>query len=180
MKRQHLPLIIGIALPIVFIIIISIVIYTPNLGVHPEHNFVYTNENSYPYDSRYKNSYTVKNNRIVEVSNNLPTSTYPGGYLPVIKDVPDLYLYDVKNNTSHQISFEEAQNYVVDAGPSSPDGYTVQYEGGYGSIFDLFGDSRGDMGYYIEKDRGKKRLVGMQTNDRYSYQYNFKLLGWVK
>jgi len=173
MKIKHLPLIVAISLPIIFIIIISIVIFTPSLFINPQYNFIYSTDN-YGYNQGYKNTYVVENNHIslqaVPVEQN---QTYAG-------DAPTLYMYDVRTNSSHQITFSEAQNYILDPGPSSPDGYTLQYESSNDGIFDLFGANQNRSGYFVEKNNGKKELTGLTNSNQYFYQGNFKLIGWIE
>lgn len=174
MKTKHLPLIIGISLPLVFILIISLVIFTPSLFVKPQHNFIYTSENSYyEYNQHFKNTYVVKNNKIAM------ESVPPRLNYTQTKEAPTLYLYDVISDSSHQITFEEAKKYTVDPGPSAPDGYTVAYQYGHDGIFELFGSSSDNNGYFISKGDGKKKLNGL-TGDRYRSSGDFKLIGWIK
>jgi hypothetical protein len=179
MKTKHLPLIIGVSLPVIFIAIISIVIFTPSLFIRPQHNFIYSTDDGtyYGYNQAYKNTYVVKNGHLslqelpVQLNS---TYTYKA-------DSPTLYVYEVKTNSSHQITFDEAKNYTVDPGPSSPDGYTVKYEyDDSDGIFDLFGSGHDTSGYFIEKNSGRKRLSGLTSGDRYYYQGNLKLVGWIK
>jgi hypothetical protein len=173
MKTKHLPLAIGIALPVVFIAIISVAIFLPTLFIKPEHNFIYTLEDTSWYNQNYEHSYKVEGDRIVIepiISRNSNV---------VQKGSPGLFLYDVKNNTSERITLEEAQRYNVSPGPSSPDGYTVGYEYGHAGIFELFGDSDSQRGYFISSGSAKKKLTGLGA-DRYTYQTGFRLIGWVK
>jgi hypothetical protein len=174
MKIKNLPLIIGIALPVVFILIISVVIFTPSFFIKPSHNFLYTvSDNYYGYDQAYRNTYNVEQNRIVlEAVPAKENWTYKG-------DVPTLYLYEVRTNASHQITLDEAKGYVLDPGPSSPDGYTVAYQYSHNGVFELFGSNNDNSGYFISKGSGKKRLNGL-TGDRYWNQGNFRLIGWIK
>ena len=87
---KNIPLLIGITLPIIFILIISVVIFTPSLFIKPQYNFLYSNNDSYYYDYRYSNTYTVENNR-------LSLSPLPATSGVTYKDGnPPLYLYDVK------------------------------------------------------------------------------------
>jgi hypothetical protein len=179
MKNKNLPLVVGIALPLVFILIISVVIFAPSFFITPHYNFLYSvDENYYAYGpSGYQNGYIVTGDHLnleayPVVKNGVP-QVYRG-------EKPPLYLYDVKTDSSHQVSFDDAKNYTVDPGPSSPDGYTVKYEYSNEGIFGLFGSSGNNYGYFVEKDNGKKKLNGIAATDRYSYQGNFKFIGWVK
>lgn len=176
MQTKNLPIIIGITLPILFIVIISAVVFIPTLFVKPQYNFIYTSENSYNYNNQiYKNTYKIDNEHIVLVPQSLKPYEISTG------DAPTLYLYDVKLNTSHQISIDEAKNLSIDAGPSSPDGYAINYKTSNEGIFGLFGSNSNNNGYYVTKNNGSKRLDAL-ANTGYSYYNNgsFKLIGWVK
>ncbi len=171
------------ALPLVFIIVISIVIFTPSLFIRPMHDFVYTEERGDYYNRQYQNTYKVENDRIA--LDPIPVTTkevivYENGS-PKKELAPKLYRYTVKTNSVRQIDFDEAKNLMLDPGPSSPDGYTISYQYGHSGIFELFGSNGNDNGYFISKGSGKKRLSGLVgDNYRYSYQGNFKLIGWIK
>jgi len=189
MTKNNLPIIIGIALPIVFILIISIVIFGPSVFVKPQHNFIYTIDDGYNRynNTEYSNTYAVENNHIVLV----PPGASQKHILEQLLQVPVsetetytpytpiLYEYDVKTNSSHQINFDEAKNLIVDPGPSSPDGYTVEYEYRNDGIFGLFGSSGNSSGFFISKNNGKRKLNALGS-DVYWNQGNFKLIGWVK
>ncbi|KND49130.1 MAG: hypothetical protein AB198_02570 [Parcubacteria bacterium C7867-003] len=172
---KNWPLLIGIALPIIFILIISLVIFTPNLSIKPAHNFLYSNESPYYYyNDGYSNTFSVSNGKLVTT----PVPAVNG--VKYKGDYPPIYLYDVKNNSTHQISVEEARNFYLDPGPSSPDGYTVEYKYSNSGIFELFGSGSRENGYVISKGNGVKRLNGLNSTDRYYSSGNFKLIGWVK
>ena len=181
MKTKHLPLIIGISLPIIFIIIVSIIIFTPSLSIKPQHNFIYTVYDNYGYNQKYINIYTIsKEQQIIVETNPLPELPIPKDVI-YKKDLAPLYLYDVKTDTSHQITLEEAQKYIIDPGPSSIDGYTVKYEYNNDGIFEIFGPNGNSNGYFMEKGNARKELTGLANTDRYSYYPgNFKFIGWIK
>jgi len=97
-------------------------------------------------------------------------------------EVAPVYEYDVQDNTMHVISYDDAKKLTVDAGPSSPDGYTVTYEYASGSILDIFGSEGNVSGYAIGTDNVKKRLPGLGTDDGYSESYadGVTFLAWIK
>lgn len=176
--KKHLPLIIGIALPIVFIIIISLVIWLPSLSIQPAHNFIYSAEGpSYGNYGPYRNSYKVVSGRLTLV----PHQVQKGVNYEYKADAPTLFLYDVKNNTVHQIEFAEAERYILDPGPSSPDGYIVSYNYNHDGIFELFGSNNSNSGYTISKGNARRPLVGLQSG-RYGYGSlsDFQFIGWIK
>jgi hypothetical protein len=176
MKNKNLPLIIGIALPVLFIGIVSIILFLPSLFIRPQHNFIYSSNNDYySYNQAYRNSYAVENGRLIME----PLPVQAGVVYTYKADAPDLFLYDVKSDSSHLIEYSEARRWNLDPGPSSPDGYTVKYEYGHDGIFELFGSDGRDNGYFISKGSGSKKLRGLGNNGYYD-SGNFKLIGWVK
>jgi hypothetical protein len=176
MKTKNLPLIVGISLPIVFILIISIVIFTPQLFVKPQYNFIYTLDDTYNrYDYRYENTYEVEDGKIVKETAPFSIERKP----TKIVEAPELYLYNVKDNSSNVIKFEEAKDYSLDPGPTSPDGYNISYQNNHDGIFELFGSNNNNDGFFISKGQGMKKLDGI-VGDRYWNSRNFKLLGWIK
>jgi len=178
--KKNLPLIVGIALPIIFIIIMSVVIFVPTMFVNPQYNFLYTlNDSYYAYNQGYRNSFSVVKGQVVPVPIPGNADISNPQRSASMADYPPLYVYDVKSNTSHAVTLDQARTFVLDPGPSSPDGYTVAYEYNDAGIFDLFG-SRSNSGYFIEKGSSRKILTGMTANNMWSYSGNFKLIGWIK
>jgi type II secretory pathway pseudopilin PulG len=182
--KKHLPLIVGLALPVLFIIIISLVVFLPSITIKPQHNFLYTKVDSYNrYGQSYTTAYKVEDSKITTVITPIPNyKELYGTTTSLLKEavnLPDLYLYDVKSNTSHKITLDQAQTYTLDPGPSSPDGYTVAYNYSNDGIFDLFGSSNSNDGYFISKGNGKKKLNSIDSDGYYSSS-NFRLIGWIK
>jgi hypothetical protein len=180
---KNIPLLVGIALPIVFILVISMIVFIPSLSIKPQYNFLYLKSNS-PYYYNYNQEligYALENNHLsLKPLPKTPDVAYKGdGNGDITR--PLLYLYDVKNNTAHQVEFDEAKNFVLDPGPSSPDGYTVSYQYGNSGIFELFGSGGNQSGYVISKGNASKKLSGLNYSG-YGY-YNsgdFHFIGWVK
>lgn len=174
--NKNLPLIVGIALPVVLIAAISVAIFVPSLSIRPAHSFLYTLANPYssyapaPYGEGYKKSYDVENGHLAEKPVPAPKGQ------AFLGDAPPLYLYDMAAGASHKISLADAANYSLDPGPSSPDGYFVNYEYGRGGF--LFFDGGGDGGYYAEKGTGRRRLPGIGSSSE--YPGSFVLVGWIK
>jgi hypothetical protein len=121
------------------------------------------------------NTYKVINQRVAMEPNPSYNTTTSYGY-GESQSAPKLYVYDITTNTVKQITLEEAQQYVVDPGPSSPDGYQVQYNYNSNGIFDLFAGGSRRSGYVISKGSTSKSLPGM-TSDSYYGSYSF--IGWI-
>ncbi len=175
--KKNLPIIIGIALPLVFILVISIIIFLPTASINPEHNFIYSNESTYYAPNQYSTTYSVSNSGKIVATQNV-IEKIDG--VPVYKAItPVLYIYDVKNDSSHQLSFEEANKYNLDPGPTSVDGYLIEYRYNNDGIFELFGSNPDQNGYFITKGNGQKKLAGL-ARDQYYGPGNFKFIGWIK
>ncbi len=176
MKIKNLPLVVGIALPVFFILIISIVIFVPNWFIKPQYDFLYSNANSYYNNQLYTNTYAVQNNFLV--LSPLPVAK---GYVASNTAInPPLFIYNVKDNSTHQVDFNDVKNIVVDPGPSSPDGYIVKYQYSNEGIFALFGSNSNQNGYVIAKGNASKSLDGLNVSGSDYYSNNFKFLGWIK
>lgn len=172
MNTKNLPLFVGITLPVLFIALISVAVYIPRLSLHPQYNFVYTPAYWSTYD--VQNDYKITDGHLVMTPNSLPKDVKQPA-----KVAPDLYLYDIQNNTSHQITFEEAQKYTFTAGPSSPDGYVVGFKNGNAGIFELFGSSGDYNAVYISKNGAGKKLDAI-ASDAYGYRGGFRFIGWIQ
>lgn len=176
MNNKNLPLIVAVVLPLVFIGILSLVVFLPVTSIKPQYNFLYSGKSGF-YDGGYygyKNTYGVKNG-MIELEH---TSWEIDKKNDNRKDAPDLFLYDVKNDSSREITFEEAKKFQLDPGPSSPDGYNVGYENGHYGIFEIFGSNDSNRGYFVSKGKAKKRLSGISYDNNYFYDFAF--IGWVK
>ncbi len=176
--KKNLPIIIGVALPIIFILVIALLAFGPTWSIRPAHNFIYSHDNrDYYYGRQYRNIYDVENGKVVMKPRTINMVNREN---VTWEDAPPIFLYNVKNNSTHEIGLVEALALNLDPGPTSPDGYLVEYRSGDYGVFELFGSNNSANGYYITKDQAGKKLAGFQ-NDRYSYyDRNFKFLGWVK
>ena len=189
--KKNISLIVGILLPIIFIIVIAVILYLPQLAVNPTHDFIYTLEDRYGSDVGYNHTYDIEGDEIVlkKLSREGFESSRASVPINIINTstdeseivAPDLYYYDVENHRSNQISLEEAKSYAVVPGPTSPDGYVIEYNSGNYGIFELFGSSRDSRGYYIRQSdgAGSEKLTSI-AGDRGYYYRNLKLIGWIK
>jgi len=171
--KKNLPLIIGLALPILFIIIIAIVVYLPSNFVNPQHNFIYKEQS---YDS-YRNDVVIVGDKVSLAPTNITEKGIVADPYLQVKDYPKIYLYDFSKNASYEISLEEAQKFSVAKGPSSPDGYSIERNYNHSGIFEIFGSYEDNSGYFITSpDGAKRKLTGIQGE----YYYDLDIIGWVK
>jgi hypothetical protein len=188
MNTKYIPLIVAISLPILFMVVLALVVLLPNMNIKPQHDFLYTTfsqkqmYDAYGYGQvQYKNMYDIKDDKLVlkplVLQKPVSTPTFPQPTF-VYEDAPKLYYYSIKEQTSQEISFDEASKLILQKGPSSPDGYTVTYDSNSSGVFDLFG-SNNSTGYVITKGSGKKIISGIVTDAQY-YGNEITLIGWLK
>jgi len=174
MKNKNLPLIVGISIPFVFLLIFAGFVYIPRTLISPEYDFVYSLRD-YEYNRVYQNKYRVTDGEIEMIKAEIIN---PNIEYAFVSESPELYLYDVDDEISRLITFEEAEKLSLYPGPSSPDGYVVEYKYGNDGVFELFGGSNDDRGYYVGNGKSWKKLLGIPTD--YYYRNGFELIGWVK
>jgi hypothetical protein len=170
-------MIVGIALPVILILAISIFMLVSRATIAPEHNFVFS-KISEPYKNGYyipniPHMYRVTDNKLVVDMAVVPLHAEPN----TVIYYPDLFMYDVKNDTVRTITLEEAKKLSLDPGPSSIDGYTVGYEYGHNGIFEIFGSNNSNQGHFIMKGGAKKKL-SINADDYWNNNITF--IGWVK
>jgi hypothetical protein len=89
-----------------------------------------------------------------------------------------MYVHDVKNNQSKEISFEEAQKLRLDPSIKSPDGYEVS-RGGYNGGGFLFSGGGSDYTHWYIKGYNRSKQLELKQNSG-AYYDNFKFLGWIR
>lgn len=173
---KQLPVIVGISLPILFIIVLAAAVFIPARSIRPAYDFLYTVGD--PYDNVngvYAETYAVEGGQLVTK----PALAPERKDFPVHAGAAPLYRYEVATDSSHTVTAAEAAAFTLDPGPSSPDGYTVAYEYGHSGIFELFGSNGNESGYFISRNGARKKLHGVAA-DRYGRQDSLHLIGWIK
>ncbi|MBI2096597.1 MAG: hypothetical protein HYT40_00345 [Candidatus Sungbacteria bacterium] len=177
--KQNLPLAIGIAIPILMILFVVGSIYLPGIFIHPQYNFLYVS-NSYPYygDYGYVKFYTVDNGKLIQHEPQPPAADSKSLYRNPPPTEPQLYLYDVKKDSSSPISYDDARGLSLDQSTQSPDGFRIdQGSRDYGFFPFFMGGNRDYNARYL-MGHGVSRKLNLQVSG-YSYDTNFKFLGWV-
>lgn len=168
--KKNLPLYIGIALPIIFILIIAFIVYLPRTFTNPQNNFIYT-----------INDYENYSNEVVMVDGEVVvrpvSSEYPVPEKYYTKDTPEIYIYDFEKNASYELTLTEAQEYSLVKGPSSPEGYSVVNEYSHNGIFEIFGSNNSNSGKALVSPNGTKRTLTGLKGDNYQ---EINIVGWVK
>lgn len=161
----------------------TIIIYVPSMSIKPQHNFLYTNSgiSSYYGVPQYAEKYDIDpTGKLVTIKEDIDEEKRLNYRYTPKQGAPELYLYDVKAETSKQITFEEAEKFVLEKGPSSPDGYSVIFDenGSGGVITELVGGYDRGYGYVMTKGGAKKKITGLV--DTPSSYRQLLIVGWIK
>jgi len=193
-KKENLPVISALVLPVVLILAVAVFAYFSNKGAGSAYDFLYVDA-ARPYPSyqngqciTYSEYYEIDGSQLIErpgpVAVPEPGSAVPAaapycsGYTQVVKkDAPDLYLYNHSDGSSKEISYADATKLDLVDGQVSPDGYTVG--GGYQSsgIFDIFGGGDSYAIYASTKEKSVRLSIpegGMYNEDEFGF------IAWVK
>lgn len=167
--KKNVSLMVGIAIPIFMIFLITVSIYLPSLfAPAPKFNFLYVTG-----DECYQNrQYGVERGMLVK---------YEGKELEhCTARNTQLFIYDVFKNRDYEISFEEAQKLNLDTNAKSADGYEVVYgNGDYG--FFLFSSGGYDHNAMFLKGHNASKKLNLQPSDDGRYYYrNRRFLGWIQ
>ncbi len=169
--RKNISLIVGLAIPLLMIVLVALSIYLPNLfAPAPRCNFLYvTGENGYQGAQ-----YTVEHGTLTKHDVKYPEHSTPA--------VVRLFVHDVSSNESREVSVEAAQQLRLDPSLKSPDVYEVAYGNGDSGFFPLFFSGAPDYNavYLKGHNAGKKMNVQSLNNARYDYRDRAQFLGWIR
>jgi hypothetical protein len=166
--KKHFTLIIGIAIPLVMILLVATSIYLPGFFVQPEFNFLYvTGEDRY-----WGYSYSVEDGPLTREYN------VPDDDFDTARSELRLFIYDVTHNESREVTFEEAVQLQLDPDKESPDGFEVTY-GSRGENFLFMFGSYTDYNSQYLVGRGVSKKLDLDVGADNSYYGSFKFLGWI-
>lgn len=168
-SKINIPLLVAIFIPIAMIIFISASIYLPVLFTHPKHNFLYSTGGYYHSDFDYVVTNSKLDKKLYPNTNNFPTYYSNSGK-------KTLFLHNISENKSRQISFEEAQLLDLDSNPVSEDGFEVTEGSGSYGLFPFFLGSYSRDSHFLKKDSYSQKL-NLNTSGNY---YGYMFLGWIK
>ena len=168
-KQQRFTLIIGLSIPVLMMVFIAAAIHLPRwfIPVEPAiFDFVYSigQRNSYVH-------FLVKDNRLIREDRAIPEN-----YIPTPGDL-HFYLHEVASNSSHEITFEQAQQMFLDPSGIAPDGYHIEHGRRAGWFpFDSHTDYRKR---FLVKDYSSQEL-NLRLQEPGGYYYNsYQFHGWV-
>lgn len=168
-KKENIPLIIGLSIPVIMVMVIAGAIYLPSLFIHvdpPKYSFMYMSNNTYDgYRYSVKDSHLAREE--VKTKNN---------YTPPNTQAAHIFIYNVKTHENKELSFEEASVIPLNTHIVSPDGFKI--ENGHRSygMFPFYSRSNYYTRYITKEHYSEKiNLTSSNTN----YYYNFRFLGWL-
>ncbi|MDA1061153.1 MAG: hypothetical protein O3B47_05170 [bacterium] len=167
-SKENIPLIIGIALPILMIVFVAASIYLPRLFAEPpQYDFLYSSGDNYRLDYDYE----VVDGRLMKIYNHTDRSAID---LDLLEDEREIrfYVHDVEDDESRKISFEEAGDLILDDSEKSPDGYEVKRGGGGG----MFGPSNYNNVYI--SGHGLSRELDLEYGIN-NYYRDFTFIAWI-
>ena len=160
--KENLTLILGVAIPIIMIVLVVLSIFLPTVFTKPKYDFIYATGG----DSRYscKEKYLVSNGTLIKKE---------GEEDKKLK----LYLFYTKKNKSSEIYFQETRMLNIDPNIKSADGFEVVQGSQGNGVFLFFFSTTDQKTYYIKGNHLSKKL-NLELNG--SSSKNFCFLGWIK
>jgi len=194
--KENLPIVIGLAIPVVMVLVIAGVIYGESAFSSipaPTQNFVYALGDSVVGASVYGYAPSVPSNPCTKEYYRVASGTlkkYPIDLKDIdtqyCKDVladqkePLFFLHDVNSNTSTRLTYEEASALTLDNTPKSKDGYeyTQNINRGDIGILGVFGGGNYDYNARYLKNDSRYEKMNLQIPTETYYGPDV-FLGWV-
>jgi len=167
-KKKNIPMIVALSIPVLMVILIAGSIYIPALFVEkPQFDFIYYT--GWNHCQGYQ--FIVKNSKIIKKELEPPKNdNYSCHHRNNTES--KIFYYDVQENTTTEMVFEEAQKFRVDKRGKSPDGYKIVSGN---RDFDFFFGGSSYYERYLKKGTYSRRI---ELDEK--YYYGFRLLGWIK
>lgn len=183
MKKELIPTIIGVSLPILMVLgVFAYVFMVQNIPL-PNQNFVFSAK-AWDECSEYVHKITLQPNGTLQKNKDLEVARdeqYDPCYGKVVvqKETPDMYVYDFKTETIKKVSLEDLSKNTIKSGMSD-EGYAVSFSRDfryYGPV-DMFVGTAPTELYLKKGDRVKK--LNTDSFPNLTEEYNFSIIGWIK
>lgn len=186
--KENLVLVIGLALPVLLIVLFFVATVIPkSMGTPPQYEMLFTTT-KYDYQNKpeYVIDFNVKNQQLMANSKKNDEKNYNNA-------TKILMAYDGKTETVREITFdaakltdgaemilEETKNLSIDTSVVAPDGYTLEGSNygsnGNGLVGGLFGGGYRNTGYRLKKGAVGYKVPNLQPDYYYS---QLQFIGWV-
>lgn len=164
--KENLPLIIGIALPVLLIAFVAGAIYLPRFFADPpQYDFVYATGDYTIFDY-----YQVVDGKLTQVGGEMNAPAEILGKPLETYNESSFFIYDIEKDEGRKISFDEARELNLDDDDESPDGYKI-VQGSSGGFL-----GPGNWDKHFLKGHGLSRELDLNLG---YYYYNFYFLGWI-
>lgn len=187
-----MPAIIAISLPVLLVLIIGFLSILPSLGPKPAYDFLFIKETSrshYQSNSCVQYSFyydtegdsLVKKQYVTTVFDKREIAEPCYGYAQIEqKELPDLFVYNTREDAVYPITFEEATKLKMRGETISPDGYTASKRMINRGILELFGGNNNGGVYIAKKNSYIKTSINEGEDRSYSYYDNdFNFVSWI-
>ena len=169
------PLVIALAIPTLFITIVTAVLTLSRLmAAPPKYDFIYSLGNSWNSSFEFQ---VVSGKVEQKLRANCPQQCEPQ------RTEPRLFLYEAKSNHSREISLEDASLLRLDPSQQSPDGYRLTHGSRGRDILFLSIVPSYDYSTMVLSGAGGQYPVNLANTGSslgYSYGYsNSNFIGWV-
>ena len=187
--KKNLPLILGIGLPIAFVVFIFTFVALPRIfGEKPQQDFVFTISNGYIAQCEY----VVIDGTLVRKLNSTDfkivdsyanPNPYGGSQLIRTFECSDeaahqLYRWDAETESYEAVSYDAVSKLSLSGASRSRDGFEVRYTSREYSMLDFFGG--GSRPARVEISKGNSVRAYFTVPDEVGWSYGgFKFIGWI-
>ena len=184
--KENLVLVIGLALPVLLILLFYMVTVLPkSMGIPPQYEMLFTTV-KYAYQNQpdYLLYFSVKNQQlVVEAQKNEDkikhnSSTRLMAYDGETETVREIAIDVSKFTDGAEVVLDETKDMTIDTTATSPDGYKLEgpNHSGSGLLGGVFSGGYRNGGYQLKKDNIGYKLPDYQPD----YDYNqLQFIGWV-
>lgn len=183
--KENLVLVIGLALPVLLIVLFFVATVIPKMNSTPPQYEVlfsvqdYMNQNKpdYTVDFKVKNKQLMVITKKAEEKDNYYNSKKLMAYDAKTEVMREISIDQSKFSGGAEVVLAETQNMTIDTAMVAPDGYLLENQqySNNGLVGGLFGGGQ-NSGYRLKKGSVGYKINTMQNNDNY-YQLSF--IGWV-
>lgn len=187
MGKSKKLLLIAVLTPVLLLVIVFGLVKVSYNFVKPTQNFVYYAVSQTPKE--FSTSFLIENNQLkIRCS----TEKFEGEYIPKAEekectdgdlDNYDLFLYDVSQNNSKQISFDDAKSYVYENELVNPEGYSIEVRSMAGTTFENLYSGFSELQEYYLQITGhgfSRRLTDTKFYVGPNSYVDKYIVGWVK
>jgi hypothetical protein len=186
--KENLVLVIGLALPVLLIVLFFVATVIPKMNSTPPQYEVLFSVPDYNYQSKpdYIIDFKVKNNQLMikvkkaDDKDNYYQNKKLMAYDAKTEVMREISIDNSKFSNDTELLLEETKNMTLSADMLAPDGYRLenQHNNNNGLIGGLFGGGGRNSGYRLKKGNvGYK--INAQQNSNYYYYDQLHFIGWV-